>query len=66
MASGTTVCHTKLPMQKLARILSILAIALAAQPPGGSTWKFAVSGDSRNCGDIVMPAIASGVLGQPL
>ncbi|HEY3827474.1 MAG TPA: hypothetical protein VGL82_23135 [Bryobacteraceae bacterium] len=25
-------------------------------------WKFAVSGDSRNCGDVVMPAIASGVL----
>src|SRR5271169_1175473 len=25
-------------------------------------WKFAVSGDSRNCGDIVMPAIAEGVL----
>lgn len=26
------------------------------------TWKFAISGDSRNCGDIVMPAIAVGVL----
>ena len=24
-------------------------------------WSFAVSGDSRNCGDIVMPAIAAGV-----
>src|SRR5438270_10438456 len=24
-------------------------------------WHFAVSGDSRNCGDIVMPAIAQGV-----
>src|SRR5205807_3938197 len=24
------------------------------------TWNFAVSGDSRNCGDIVMPAIAAG------
>jgi hypothetical protein len=24
-------------------------------------WKFAISGDSRNCGDIVMPAIAQGV-----
>lgn len=23
-------------------------------------WKFAVSGDSRNCGDVVMPAIARG------
>jgi hypothetical protein len=25
------------------------------------TWKFAVSGDSRMCGDVVMPAIADGV-----
>jgi hypothetical protein len=25
-------------------------------------WQFAVSGDSRNCGDVVMPAIAAGVL----
>ena len=25
------------------------------------SWKFAVSGDSRNCGDIVMPAIAQSV-----
>jgi len=27
----------------------------------GSTWTFAVSGDSRNCGDIIMPAIATRV-----
>src|SRR4051794_215272 len=26
---------------------------------GKQTWYFAVSGDSRNCGDIVMPAIAA-------
>ncbi len=31
----------------------------AAQSAGG--WSFAVSGDSRNCGDVVMPAIAAGV-----
>ena len=37
-----------------------LVAALAAQQP--AAWKFAVSGDSRNCGDIVMPAIAAGVL----
>lgn len=24
------------------------------------TWNFAVSGDSRNCGDVIMPAIAEG------
>jgi len=26
-----------------------------------TAWKFAISGDSRNCGDVVMPAIAQGV-----
>jgi hypothetical protein len=26
-----------------------------------TSWRFAVSGDSRNCGDVVMPAIASKV-----
>ena len=34
---------------------------LMAQPNPGGAWKFAVSGDSRNCGDIVMPAIAQKV-----
>ncbi len=34
---------------------------LLAQNQPGQTWTFAVSGDSRNCGDIVMPAIAAGV-----
>jgi hypothetical protein len=33
---------------------------VAAQ--NATPWKFAISGDSRNCGDIVMPAIAKGVL----
>jgi hypothetical protein len=32
----------------------------AGQP--GTSWKFALSGDSRNCGEIVTPAIAAGVL----
>jgi len=27
-------------------------------PPQGS-WRFVVSGDSRNCGDVIMPAIAA-------
>ena len=43
-------------MTKLPVALALLAIPLTAQ-----SWKFAVSGDSRNCGDIVMPAIAAGV-----
>ena len=33
-------------------------LALAQNQPATGTWTFAVSGDSRNCGDIVMPAIA--------
>jgi hypothetical protein len=49
-------------MYKRALLLSLFLIPLAAQTQGSSTWKFAVSGDSRNCGDIVMPSIASGVL----
>jgi hypothetical protein len=29
-------------------------------PDADGSWSFAVSGDSRNCGDVVMPAIAMG------
>jgi hypothetical protein len=42
-------------------LLTPLAGCLLAQQPSTAPWKFAVSGDSRNCGGIVMPAIASGV-----
>jgi len=47
-------------------LVLFLTVGLSAQqtpPSAGSdaTWRFAVSGDSRNCGDIVMPAIAQGV-----
>jgi len=35
------------------------ATALWAQTSGA--WSFAVSGDSRNCGDVVMGGIAAGV-----
>ena len=39
------------------------AAVLLAQPADkpAPVWTFAVSGDSRNCGDVVMPAIASAV-----
>jgi hypothetical protein len=46
------------------RLLLIAGVFFACSAPGQSdpgAWKFAVSGDSRNCGDIVMPAIAHGV-----
>jgi len=38
--------------------LVLTTTALAQQSPA---WHFAVSGDSRNCGDVVMPAIAGAV-----
>ena len=49
-------------LQSVGVIVSLLlgfCLDLSAQ--SGHTWSFAVSGDSRNCGDIVMPAIAQGV-----
>src|SRR5713101_3223153 len=47
----------------------LLTVAIATIPFGAAlgsdssgppkTWTFAVSGDSRNCGDVIMPAIAA-------
>jgi len=45
-------------MSKTLWLLVVLAGLGSAQD---GAWKFAVSGDSRNCGDVVMPAIAAGV-----
>ena len=38
--------------------LSAAIVPAAAQQPASGTWRFVVSGDSRNCGDVVMPGIA--------
>src|ERR1700728_859873 len=43
-----------------AALLLVMASALPAFAQSG-VWKFAASGDSRNCGDVVMPAIAASV-----
>lgn len=43
----------------VAATLILLGDCAAAQNGASPTWYFAVAGDSRNCGDIVMPAIAS-------
>ena len=54
-------------MRRLAASAILLTLLLAAdvaahaQKSSDGVWKFAVSGDSRNCGDITMPAIAAGV-----
>jgi hypothetical protein len=47
-----------------AKLLLLLALPLClpAQNPTAPVLKFAVSGDSRNCGDVVMPAIAGQVV----
>ena len=46
----------------LATVWGALALAwaqaAAAQQPPSGTWRFLAAGDSRNCGDVVMPAIA--------
>src|ERR1700675_2726546 len=42
-----------------ATALFVLAAQRAyAQVPANGTWHFVASGDSRNCGDVVMPGIA--------
>ena len=49
----------------LAIVLTVIisGAACAADPKDlPQTWYFAVSGDSRNCGDVVMPAIAADAL----
>ncbi len=52
------------PHSALALIVAAAALVPAPQAcsqAAGATWTFAVSGDSRNCGDFVMPAIAAKV-----
>ena len=41
--------------------MPVLAPGGAAKKAASPPWTFAVSGDSRNCGDFVMPAIAAKV-----
>jgi hypothetical protein len=47
----------------LSAVAVVLGLALVAQPASAqqsvsSPWRFLASGDSRNCGDVVMPGIA--------
>jgi calcineurin-like phosphoesterase family protein len=46
---------------RLALLLVSSGVAAMAQTPEAS-WKFVVGGDSRNCGDVVMPAVAAGAI----
>ena len=49
-------------------LFAVFTLAISLIPHSGlcadkkdapQTWTFAVSGDSRNCGDVVMPAMAA-------
>src|ERR1700738_4761324 len=40
--------------------LTLILQAAGVLAQEGDTWRFAVGGDSRNCGDVVMPAVAAG------
>lgn len=58
--------HAQHARHWLHRALGAIAAALTAggllistATIAGPTWQFAVSGDSRNCGDVVMPSIAA-------
>ncbi|MDR3741665.1 MAG: hypothetical protein P4L40_21815 [Terracidiphilus sp.] len=42
-------------------VIALLVAASSAMSAQAQVWTFAVSGDSRNCGDFVMPAIAARV-----
>src|ERR1043166_2767430 len=45
-------------MRKTCWVILLAAIGVSAP---AQTWQFAVSGDSRDCGDVIMPAIAASV-----
>jgi hypothetical protein len=40
---------------------AIVSLALVFTVDAQQSWRFAVAGDSRNCGDVVMPAIAQSI-----
>ncbi len=44
--------------------LFLLSFGAAAAQTPGAPWKFVVGGDSRNCGDVVMPAVAAGAVSE--
>jgi hypothetical protein len=58
MARRTTIAAGLLV---LASLYVFLSPAFAQSPAPNASWTFAVSGDSRNCGDVVMPGIAAAV-----
>jgi Calcineurin-like phosphoesterase len=61
-AQAPQTCIILFMLVTILRRASVVFFALmAAGAEAQQPWTFAVSGDSRNCGDVVMPAIAAGV-----
>ena len=60
MSRRKSLCTAAMILTVLCGVL--LLPRLRAQEEAGAAWSFAASGDSRNCGDVVMPAIAAGVI----
>ena len=57
------------PASPLLALLLALSSAAAAAPPSQAetkpvAWSFALSGDSRDCGDVIMPKIAAAVAAE--
>ncbi len=52
------IIRTALPAIAIAFALASAPHPAAAQEPANANWHFLASGDSRNCGDVVMPGIA--------
>jgi hypothetical protein len=46
----------------LAFLVVLVPVRFRAQDTSDDTWRFAVSGDSRNCGDVVMPGLQKAFL----
>jgi len=58
MVVGENMFRVSMFSFALLAVISLTAYAAHSS----QTWYFAVSGDSRNCGDVVMPAIAADAL----
>jgi hypothetical protein len=46
-------------LRAIAAALTASGLLISTATIADPTWQFAVSGDSRNCGDVVMPSIAA-------
>jgi Calcineurin-like phosphoesterase len=56
---NTQSMHTRFALALLLAVITTSALAKSRKAVD-APWQFVVSGDSRNCGDVVMPSIATG------